>query len=129
MRLDSADNLAGLRRKGLDHEESGSNRSISISMFRKIEIDVMNVIDFKMFEQDASGKPAQRSTMPRPARGPHPAWTPASATGIRKINEPKPISNTIGSDGARGENGVLGRAGCLSPFSNAQDIALLPSHL
>jgi hypothetical protein len=115
MRLDSTDNLAGLRREGLDHDESGSNRSGFI------------VIDFKVFERDASGKPV--STFPHPALEQHPAWTPASVTCIRKIKELKPISNSIGLDCARGENGVLGRAGSLSPISNAQDIALLLSCL
>jgi hypothetical protein len=63
----------------LDHDEFGSNRSISISMFRKLDIDVINVIDIVMLEldrktslrnlreSDCAGKPALHSTFPHPA--------------------------------------------------------------
>jgi hypothetical protein len=49
----------------LDHEDFRLNQSISISMFRLIEIDVMNVIDSKSLARDAGGKPL--ATFPHPA--------------------------------------------------------------
>jgi hypothetical protein len=51
--------------KYLDHDDLGLNQSLSIPMFRWIDIDVMNVIFSKSLALDAGGKPG--ATFPHPA--------------------------------------------------------------
>lgn len=47
------------------HDDFGSNRSISLSVFRKLDIHVMKVIDILMSVRDGGGKPV--SSFPHPA--------------------------------------------------------------